>query len=285
MKKGSSLLCALAVLIGFFWAPGVNAVVPQMINYQGSLTNKTGSPVPDGNYNMEFKIYGVASGGTAFWSEKWDTTTSQITVVGGIFNVMLGFKTPIPVSFFADYPITYLGIKVGTDSEMLPRQKLTSVAYALKSGSGGVPKGGIIMWSGVVSEIPEGWALCDGQEKTAPDGTKVTPPDLRDRFIAGAGSTYAPGSAGGSKTINLSHTHTTGDHVLTIAQIPGHSHGITDPGHNHGITSDNDTDTPWPYGATGNNADGTVYTNSATTGIAINNVVEPFTIMVQPVVS
>lgn len=187
------------------------AGVPQMINYQGTLTDTGGNPVPNGNYNIEFKIYDVASGGAALWSEKWDLTTSQVTVVGGIFNVMLGFQSPIPVSFFADHPLTYLGIKVGTDSEMLPRQQITSVGYAFTAGNG-VPKGGIIMWSGAVNQIPEGWALCDGTNGT---------PNLMDRFVVGAGSGYAVAASGGSATVNLQHSHTVNDHNHTFSGTSG----------------------------------------------------------------
>ena len=61
-----------------------------------------------------------------------------------------------------------------------------------------VPAGGIILWSGSIANIPAGWALCDGD-----DGT----PDLRDRFVVGAGNTYAVGSSGGSLT-----TGSGGDH-------------------------------------------------------------------------
>jgi hypothetical protein len=75
-----------------------------------------------------------------------------------------------------------------------------------------VPAGGIIMWSGTILTIPAGWVLCDGTNGT---------PDLRDRFIMGAGTTvgntYAVGATGGSAdAIVVSHTHTVND--------PGHSH-------------------------------------------------------------
>ena len=53
----------------------------------------------------------------------------------------------------------------------------------------GVPVGGIIMWSGATNNIPSGWALCDGNNST---------PDLRDRFVVGAGNSYAVGATGGS---------------------------------------------------------------------------------------
>jgi len=63
-----------------------------------------------------------------------------------------------------------------------------------------VPTGGIIIWSGSQASIPTGWLLCNGTSST---------PDLRDRFIVGAGSTYAVAASGGSaNAIVVSHTHT-----------------------------------------------------------------------------
>ena len=56
-----------------------------------------------------------------------------------------------------------------------------------------VPKGGIIIWSGSVNDIPAGWVLCDGSNGT---------PDLRDRFVLGAGNNYTVGATGGKKHIN-----------------------------------------------------------------------------------
>lgn len=61
-----------------------------------------------------------------------------------------------------------------------------------------VPKGVILMWSGQETNIPDGWALCDGTNGT---------PDLRGRFIIGFNSDYPLNSTGGSTTINLRHTH------------------------------------------------------------------------------
>lgn len=58
-----------------------------------------------------------------------------------------------------------------------------------------MPSGGIILWSGAVAAIPAGWYLCNGANGT---------PDLRDRFVVGAGSSYAVGDTGGEATHQLS---------------------------------------------------------------------------------
>jgi microcystin-dependent protein len=71
-------------------------------------------------------------------------------------------------------------------------------------GNGITPIGGIIMWSGAVSSIPSGWALCNGANGT---------PNLRNRFIVGAGGNYNPGDTGGSDSV-----------TLNVSQLPAHSH-------------------------------------------------------------
>ena len=94
------------------------------------------------------------------------------------------------------------------------------------------PPGGIIMWSGSIASIPSGWALCDGTNGT---------PNLRDRFVVGAGSTYAVGATGGADSV-----------TLTTSQIPSHTHTFsgttsTDGAHTHTIT----TKTRFSYDTTG----------------------------------
>ena len=99
------------------------------------------------------------------------------------------------------------------------------------------PSGGIIMWSGSVASIPTGWVLCDGNNST---------PDLRNRFVVGAGDTYAVDATGGSSTTTLStanlpaHTHTfsgttggAGSHSHTTSHGTG---GLANNG-THGVRS------------------------------------------------
>jgi microcystin-dependent protein len=84
-----------------------------------------------------------------------------------------------------------------------------------------VPTGGIILWSGSAAAIPTGWLLCDGTNST---------PNLRDRFVVGAGTTYAVGATGGAATVTLatpnlpSHTH--GVNITSGINSVGHTHGV-----------------------------------------------------------
>lgn len=74
----------------------------------------------------------------------------------------------------------------------------------LTGANGLVPRGVIAMWRGTTP--PAGWALCNGQNGT---------PDLRDRFIVGAGGGYAVGTTGGAVSASHSHSYsiTTGNPI------------------------------------------------------------------------
>ena len=92
--------------------------------------------------------------------------------------------------------------------------KFATTAFVSSAVSGGIPSGAILLWNGSVGSIPSGWYLCNGSNGT---------PDLRDRFVVGAGSTYSVNATGGSAdAVIVSHSH---------------SAGVSDPGHSHQIGS------------------------------------------------
>jgi hypothetical protein len=111
-----------------------------------------------------------------------------------------------------------------------------------------LPAGVILLWSGSIASIPSGWLLCNGSSGT---------PDLRDRFIVGAGSTYAVAATGGSAdAVVVSHTHT-----ATVAD-PGHTH-------TYGIGPRQGGTYTLPSNSDSVGGNGT--TNSAVTGISVSN--------------
>jgi hypothetical protein len=116
----------LCVLLAMATAPQVvAAAVPQTMSYQGVLQDGSGNNVPDGSYSLNFRIYNVAVGGSSLWFE-----AQTVSVVDGIFDVILGSTTPLTLAFDAPY---WLGIQVGADPELTPRMEMTSAAYSLNA--------------------------------------------------------------------------------------------------------------------------------------------------------
>lgn len=128
-----TLLSILAVLVSCLLVglPGY-ADAPKTLNYQGYLTDTAGTPI-SGSRSITFRLYAVASGGTALWSE----TLPTVSLTNGIYQVVLGAATPLTLQFDVPY---YLGVAVGTDPELTPRQPLTSTPYALGLAPGSVVK-------------------------------------------------------------------------------------------------------------------------------------------------
>ena len=110
------------------------------------------------------------------------------------------------------------------------------------------PAGGIIIWSGATGAVPSGWYICDGTNGT---------PDLRSKFIVGAGSTYSVGATGGAAdAITVTHTHTA-------------TSTVTDPSHLHAQTGQTLIGGGSLNPAGGSSAFGSFNTATATTGITV----------------
>ena len=126
--------------------------------------------------------------------------------------------------------------------------------------------GMIIIWSGSTANIPTGFVLCDGQNST---------PDLRNRFVVGAGNNYNPGDTGGSADATLvSHSHTVNNHTHSFSANTSnntHNHGINDPGHRHNVAYSNSDSGDGVIEESGQGFNGYEPTETATTGITINN--------------
>ncbi|MEW6516041.1 MAG: hypothetical protein AB1439_03955 [candidate division FCPU426 bacterium] len=98
--------------------------IRQKMNYQGMLTNTSGTPYT-GTRSLTFRLYDQSSGGSALWTE----TQSTVAVANGIFNVVLGSVNSINVPFRKEY---WLEIQVEAET-MTPRHLLSNASYAMAS--------------------------------------------------------------------------------------------------------------------------------------------------------
>lgn len=117
MKQIILFLCLIVAVAAY-------AQMPRTLNYQGTLA--TGStPVPDGNYNVTFRLYTSSSGGSAVWTE-----AQLISTRNGVFNAILGKIVALPASFNIPY---WVSLQVGADPELAPRLEMTGVAHSMYS--------------------------------------------------------------------------------------------------------------------------------------------------------
>jgi hypothetical protein len=138
----------------------------------------------------------------------------------------------------------------GTSTTQIATTAFVTTAIAAATAAL-IPSGMIMIWSGSVGSIPTGWTLCNGSNST---------PDLRDKFVIGAGNSYAVGGTGGSKdAVVVSHTHTA---------------TVTDPGHFHGTPNAVYTTSGGFASTQGSNLLAVNQTQSATTGITVANSTE-----------
>ena len=125
MKRFFSTACMLLALLAVMFAAG-RADVPEYLSYQGVLADGSGTALPDGSYNVTFRLYTGEAGGSPIWEE-----AHVLTVTKGIFNARLGSTVTLGALDF-DLPY-YLGISVEGEAELASRVQLTGAAYAMNA--------------------------------------------------------------------------------------------------------------------------------------------------------
>jgi len=133
-----------------FWAviltaASISAVIPQLITYQGRITDGGGEVVTDGAYTLTFSIFDAAESGIAKWTE----THPNVPVVNGIFSVALGASVPLTDEVFSG-GAAYLETAVN-GTPMTSRTQFTSVAYSQRiatvdGATGGDMFGGLVLY-------------------------------------------------------------------------------------------------------------------------------------------
>ena len=116
-----------AIFLSFLLMSPAFGQVPRTLSYQGVLTDATGTPKPDGVYDFTIRLYTVASGGGALWSE-----TKSLQIKRGLFSTILGSVTPLPASVKFDQQY-WLSVQVASEPELSPRIQLTSVGSSFNA--------------------------------------------------------------------------------------------------------------------------------------------------------
>ncbi len=202
-----------------------NLVIDGSLTFEGGPTI-SGTPVweSDEDWDKTFEAIGPFGGVLPKLPRATETqegviriaTQDEANALNSVDNNIAITPATLPISTTTQQGIVELATKEETTDGI--RDDVAVTPFGL-SGAGVVPQGGIIMWSGTISAIPENWALCDGSEV---DGIQT--PDLRDRFIVGSGSSYNTGASGGPN-----FNGTVQPHSLTRPEIPGHRHGYEEP--------------------------------------------------------
>ena len=152
---GVFVLCLLLISAPVKSAPGIN----KQMNFQGRLLNAQGATVPDGFYNVQFKIYQDGDGltvgnttgspaGSLKWTESYLNTSGQgVVVKNGFMSVQLGSITPFGTSVDWNQDTLWLSMNIAStnmactpfsactpDGEMVPMKRLSSATYSLNTG-------------------------------------------------------------------------------------------------------------------------------------------------------
>ncbi len=122
-------ISGVSYLLLTFWCT-VSCAFPNFLNYKGFVVDEFDVPV-NGEKEVTFTLYTDEVNGLALWSE-----TQSLTIVNGLLLVQLGGVKTLESNIFENEHI-WLGIRVGNDEEMIPRQKITSLSYSFVADKAG----------------------------------------------------------------------------------------------------------------------------------------------------
>jgi hypothetical protein len=200
MKKFHIYL--IIVLSMFLGAIGLTAQVPQLINYQGKITDAQGDPL-FGTFSILFSIYDQESAGNLLWFQ----THPTVNVTDGVFQVLLGGTLDPFNDLFEQPGERYLAIKVGNYDEMTPRFHLTSTAYSIRAHSAdradSVASGAVVK---SINSLKDDVQLVQGANVTiTPSGNTLTiaATGTGDITSVGAGEGLTGGATSGDAKLLL----------------------------------------------------------------------------------
>jgi hypothetical protein len=177
----------------------------------GTTGSFSGNLASLGSVSGATGIFGAVSGTTITASTQFTGPGTGLTGTAASLNIGGNAATATNATNAATVTTTVASGATGTTQAVTTNNTTIATTAFVRSI---IPAGVILMWSGSIALIPSGWVLCNGSSGT---------PDLRDRFIVGAGSTYAVAATGGSKdAIVVSHTHTYSG--TTGNDSPDHTH-------------------------------------------------------------
>lgn len=188
----------MVLILGMWWC--LNSVlattgINRKINFQGKVVNTDGTNVTDGNYDFVFKVYDALGAGTSLWTEAWNSGTTQVSVVNGIFTVDLGTYATFPPTVDFNTDNLYLTLSFDGDTEMTPRMQMAAVPYAMNAEKVG---GLTVTNSTGTLTIPDGKIISFGDSFTT-TGVGIT---LDQSLATTDDVTFAELSIGGSVTFS-----------------------------------------------------------------------------------
>ena len=216
---------------------------------------------PIGNGFQFFTTTGIPLAGGKIYTYQAGSSTPLATYTdntGSVANanpIVLGTDGRPSTEIWLTYGYNYKFIlKDANDVPIQTYDNLYGIIGVAATSTSAFTSGMIMLWSGSIGSIPSGWYLCDGSNGT---------PNLTDRFIIGAGSSYAVNGTGGVSSV-----------TLTTSNMPAHTHTatVTDPGHTHTSNAQQqNTSNQLAGGGSFTTASATATINSATTGISVTN--------------